>query len=65
VQDIGPLQGLSELSQLDLRGTRVSDLTPLAGLGRLSSLALYNTKVSAEQIAALKQTLPDLVILGP
>jgi len=38
IVDLSPLAGLSGLTELNLRGTRVSDLSPLAGLKKLESI---------------------------
>jgi hypothetical protein len=47
--DLGPLAGLTELEELDLRMTfgpgKISNLTPLAGLGKLRWLALVGHSI--------------------
>jgi len=45
-EELGPLSGLSALSNLNLGSTPVSDLDPLSGLSALSSLSFGNTQVS-------------------
>ena len=46
LSDLSPLQGLTQLTILDLSGTGVSDVSPLSGLTALTSLRLYNTPLS-------------------
>ena len=46
MSDVAPLKGLTNLTGLNLNGTKVSDVTPLKELKNLSRLNLSNTKVS-------------------
>ena len=46
ISDLSPLQGLTQLTWLDLSGTNVSNVSPLSGLTALTSLRLYNTPLS-------------------
>jgi internalin A len=52
----------AELSQFSLGFTAVNTLKPLRGLTALRSLYLNFTVVSDEEIAQLKEALPDLVV---
>jgi hypothetical protein len=56
---------LKSLTQLNLRGTRVTDagLANLEGLRNLDRLDLRETRVTASGIAALRALLPDTDII--
>ena len=51
VTDVGPLDGLSALLELQLQGTRVEDAGPLTTLAQLQGLNLSRTPV--RDVAAL------------
>jgi hypothetical protein len=59
------LTELKSLRQLNLRGTRITDigLAHLEGLRNLERLDLRETRVTASGIAALRDSLPDTVIV--
>ncbi len=60
ISDLSPLQGLTQLTWLDLSGTNVSNVSPLSGLTALTSLRLYGTPLSdVSPLAGLPQ-LRDL-----
>ena len=63
VSDVSPLATLTELRTLDLCGTQVKDLSPLASLTNLERLALKKTEATDEEIAKLKNKLPDCMII--
>ena len=47
VSELGPLSGLTKLTELDLNeNSEISDLKPLSGLTKLTKLLLYNNKIS-------------------
>ena len=46
ISDLSPIQGLTQLTELDLSGNDVSDLSPLVDLTQLTSLRLYNNPLS-------------------
>ncbi len=58
---LAPLKGLTELIQLDLKGTNVSDasLECLKGFNRLGVLHVEKSRMSEEGVTKLKQSLPD------
>ena len=45
-EDIVPLQLMTNLSFLDLRGNRINNLSPLAGLSNLRKLWLDDNKIT-------------------
>ena len=62
VSDLTPLKGWKNLKSIELRLTKVTDYTPLHGLTNLKSLATNRRLVSDEQLAMLKQALPNCKI---
>ena len=46
ISDLSPIQGLTQLTELNLSGNDVSDLSPLADLTQLTRLRLYNNPLS-------------------
>jgi len=58
------LQGLNELTRLDLQYTQVTDagLAPLATLPKLAQLFTNGSKVTAAGIEQLKQSRPQLIV---
>ncbi len=60
VSDLRPLGGIRTLEKLDLRGTRVTDLSPLAQLPKLKMLWIQGLDAPAEQVHALRASLPAL-----
>ena len=59
ISDITPLTGLTNLTELYLDNNQISDIKPLAGLTNLGSLVLYGNQISDEDIAWLKEKLPN------
>ena len=45
ISDLSPLQGLTQLTRLDLSGNDVSNLSALSGLTALRTLRLYNNPI--------------------
>ncbi|MBN2591060.1 MAG: DUF3160 domain-containing protein [Sedimentisphaerales bacterium] len=64
VNDINPLANLSSLNTLNLNRTQVNNIESLVKLKNLKILDISGTKVSKEQIAELKNILPNLKILS-
>ena len=62
VSDVEPLKELINLKELDLHSTPISDVRPLQNLKNLKMLDLGRTKVSDADVAALKQSLPNVLI---
>jgi hypothetical protein len=63
VNDLTPLANLTNLELMDLGDTHISDLAPLANLTNLKVLYLIDTQVSDEDIAKLKEALPECSIM--
>ena len=59
VSDLTPLKSWKKLKSIELRLTKVTDYTPLHGLTKLKSLATNRRLISDEQLAQLKQALPN------
>ena len=59
VSDLSPLKSWKKLKSIELRLTKVTDYTPLHGLTKLKSLATNRRLISDEQLAQLKQALPN------
>jgi Leucine-rich repeat (LRR) protein len=62
VADLKPLSNLTTLQELRLSSTKVTDLEPIKGLTSLQRLWLGDTQVSDEQMAKLREALPNLEI---
>ncbi len=62
LNDLGSLQNLSTLENLNANETSVSDLTPLRECKNLTSLDVRRTKVNPSQVAALQNALPNCKI---
>ena len=62
ISDIKALEGLTNISELELWGTKIRDISPLKNLKKLQQIGLYNINTSEEQIAELQKALPDLKI---
>lgn len=62
VSDLSALAGLTQLTELSLRGMAVSDLSALAGLTQLTQLDLRDTSVSDLSALAGLPNLTTLVI---
>lgn len=62
VSDLSPLANLSDLETLSLIHTPVTDVSPLLTLTNLRLLWLDETAVTEEDIAKLKETLPNCEI---
>lgn len=60
ISDIGPLQTLDNLSELDLRHNKIADVRPLQYLSNLSSLVLQHNQIN--DVNAL-QSLVQLMVL--
>jgi Leucine-rich repeat (LRR) protein len=62
ISDVGSLSSLTSLKSLNLQSNQISDVSSLAFLTNLKSLLLYFNPISSEDIAWLKQLLPNTVI---
>ena len=63
IQDLSPLAGLTNLEVLDLRSNQISSLRPLLRMTQLKKLDLTGNPLTAEQVAELRQALPDCEIV--
>ncbi|MCP5105144.1 MAG: NACHT domain-containing protein, partial [bacterium] len=63
ITDISHLQGLKNLRKLYLHSTPISDISHLQGLKNLRYLYLSKNQIAKNQIEALKQALPELLII--
>jgi Leucine-rich repeat (LRR) protein len=63
VGNLEPLRGLARLASLDVAHTAVSDIAPLESLPELRQLYLVGTSVSDEQVAALQNARPAVVVV--
>jgi hypothetical protein len=65
-QGLANLSGLTKLTYLNIYGTAVSDagLAHLKSLTNLKSLYVWQTKVTAEGIKKLKESLPNVQVIG-
>ena len=64
VTDLTPLADLTNLRVLELHHTEVRDLTPLFSLNKLKELDLTGISVSIDQIAALRNALPNCKVFS-
>jgi hypothetical protein len=64
VSDLSPLAGLTSLEYLDISQTQVTDLSPLMNLPNLKEVGVNGTPVSDENVAKLRQALPNCNIYG-
>lgn len=62
VTDLEPMKGLTSLQELYLSGTKVADLQLIRELRSLQRLDLRGMHVSDEEVAKLREALPDLTI---
>lgn len=63
IQDLSPLASLSALETLDLRSNSISSLGPLMRMNSLKKLDLSGNPLEPEQIAELREYLPDCEII--
>lgn len=63
IQDVSPLTALKALETLDLRSNQISSVESLMRMQQLKKLDLSGNPLSAEQIAELREALPDCEIL--
>lgn len=63
VIDLSPLADLSNLERLLLRGDQHTDLSPLSTLTNLKELFIDTSLGSDEQVARLKEALPNCIII--
>ena len=63
ISDITPLANLTNLEELHLNGNKISDLTPLANLTKLTTLSVYNNQIDYDDVAALREKLPNCNII--
>ena len=64
ITDISALARLTNLTNLVLFENQISDISALAGLKNLTTLFLENNPLTAEQIAELREALPDTKIFA-
>ena len=65
IRNINALAGLTNLERLNLHNSQVSDVSVLAGLNNLTQgIWLIGNPISAEQIAELREALPDAYIMA-
>jgi len=62
---ISALASLTNLTFLLLEGGQISDISPLLGLMNLERLDLLEIQLSVEQMAELREALPDAEMLLP
>jgi Leucine-rich repeat (LRR) protein len=63
IRDLSPLASLSALETLDLRYNNISSLGPLMRMNSLKKLDLSGNPLEPEQIAELREYLPDCEII--
>ena len=64
ISDVSPLANFANLTDLSLVGNQISDVRPLKGLTNLAFLMLGNNPLTAEQIAELREALPNTQIFA-
>lgn len=64
VTDLAPIKGLTTLKRLHIGNTAIANLSPLYGLTALVELTMYDLEISEEQIAAIKEKLPNAKLSG-
>ena len=64
VTDLSPLAGLTDLTQLELRGNSISDISPLAGLTNLTRVSLEDNSVSDLSLLSGLTNLTELELFG-
>lgn len=63
VSDIEPLMSLTSLGWIRLDGNPVKNFTPLKNLVDLKKLYIAEIEISEEELASLRESLPDTVIV--
>lgn len=63
ISDLSPLSTLTQLKDVNLTYNEIADLTPLYSLTQLERLWISENPVSEEQIAALREALPNTEIV--
>ena len=66
-EEIGQLEQLQQLENLNVGGTRVTDagIAQLAKLKAMTTLNAFGSRVSSEAIEQLKAQLPHLDVIEP
>ena len=59
ITDISAMAALTNLEELNIRGNKIDDYTPLYGLSNLRELGVVYDYLTEEQLAALKEALPQ------
>lgn len=59
ITDISAMAALTNLEELNIRGNKIDDYTPLYGLSNLRELRVVYDYLTEEQLAALKEALPQ------
>lgn len=59
ITDISAMAALTDLEELNIRGNNIDDYTPLYGLSNLRELRIVYDYLTQEQLAALKEALPQ------
>ena len=64
INNASPLANFANLTDLSLVGNQINDVSPLKGLTNLGTLLLSHNPLTAEQIAELREALPNTQIFA-